>query len=154
MCLKKAVTPWEAHAAAGSWQDLCKERPMLEQVCWQDLGLWGFCSGAVCLWGCSPWKEGHAGAVSEELEPVRKAYVGQVGRGTPCWSRGREWGFLPLRTKRKQHVMNLQLPFPCAVGWEEVVKMGREVEPGKIWGYFKIQLLLSHYLTLTCLVIS
>ncbi|GAB0209448.1 ubiquitin-conjugating enzyme E2 R2-like [Grus japonensis] len=35
--LKEAVTPWEAHAGAGSWQDLWREEPMLEQVCWQDL---------------------------------------------------------------------------------------------------------------------
>ena len=39
MCLKEAVTPWRAHAGAGSCQHLwpCGEEPMLEQVCWQDL---------------------------------------------------------------------------------------------------------------------
>ena len=39
-CLKEAVTPWEAHTGAGSWQDLqtpWREEPRLQQVCWQDL---------------------------------------------------------------------------------------------------------------------
>ncbi|GAB0208746.1 epimerase family protein SDR39U1 [Grus japonensis] len=35
--LKEAGTPWEAHAGAGSWQDLWREEPMPGQVCWQDL---------------------------------------------------------------------------------------------------------------------
>jgi len=36
-CLKEALTPWRARAEAGFWQDLWREEPTLEQVCWQDL---------------------------------------------------------------------------------------------------------------------
>lgn len=38
-CPKQAVTPWEAHAGRGSWQDLWPpgEEPTLEPVCWQHL---------------------------------------------------------------------------------------------------------------------
>ena len=31
-CLKESVTPWGARAGAGSWQDLWREEPTLEQV--------------------------------------------------------------------------------------------------------------------------
>jgi len=44
----------------------------------------------------------HVGEVCGELSPVSPV------RGTSCWSRGRVWGVLPLRTKewQRQHVMN------------------------------------------------
>ncbi|GAB0182207.1 zinc finger and BTB domain-containing protein 5 [Grus japonensis] len=110
--------PWEAHAGAGSWQDLWPrgERsprrsrfagrtcdpvgdPMLEQFAPE---------------GLQPVGETHTGAVREGLQPVGGTHVGEVReglspvRGTPCWSRGTMRGVLPLRTKKqqKQHVLN------------------------------------------------
>ncbi|GAB0183460.1 zinc finger and BTB domain-containing protein 5 [Grus japonensis] len=96
--LKEAVTPWEAHTGASSWQDLwphgerspCRSRfagrtcdpveePTLEQSVPEGLHLMG---------------ETHIGEVREGLQPMGRTHIGAVGGGlspvggTPRWSRG------------------------------------------------------------------
>jgi len=79
-CLKEAMTPWKARAGAGSWQDLWREEPTLEQVCWQDLSTRG---GSML-----------DQSVPEGLHPVGRTHVAVVHGGlspvggTPLWSRG------------------------------------------------------------------
>lgn len=78
---KEAVTPWEACAGGGSWQDLCLrgdstlEQPLPE--------------------GLHPMESTHTGAICEKLQPVGRIHVGEACEGlfpvggTLCWSRER-----------------------------------------------------------------
>ncbi|KAM7076250.1 alpha-2,8-sialyltransferase 8E isoform 2-T2 [Ciconia maguari] len=65
-CLKEAVTPWEACAGAGSWQDLWKEEPMLEQFM-KNCSLWEGLTLEKFMEDCLLWEGPHAGA-GEECE--------------------------------------------------------------------------------------
>jgi len=81
-CLKEAVTPWEAHAGAGSCQDL--------QTCGERSPRWSRFAGRACdlvgthtwsslsLKDCTPWEGTHTGAVCEELQPMGRTHIGEV----------------------------------------------------------------------------
>ncbi|KAJ7416059.1 hypothetical protein BTVI_36392 [Pitangus sulphuratus] len=82
-----------------------REKPMLEQICWQDL--WPH--GGPRLEQSVP--EGphhvemtHSEAVHREMQPVGKIHVGEVhgvvtpvGGEPPCWSRGKVYPDVPCR---------------------------------------------------------
>ncbi|PKU41973.1 suppression of tumorigenicity 5 protein isoform x4 [Limosa lapponica baueri] len=97
--LKEAVTLWETHAGAGSWQDLWPHGERSPH--------WSRFAGRTCdpmgdphwssllLKDCTPTEGTHVGAVCEELQPVGRTQVGETHEGpspmggTPRWSRGR-----------------------------------------------------------------
>ncbi|KAK4818051.1 LOW QUALITY PROTEIN: hypothetical protein QYF61_004578 [Mycteria americana] len=103
ICLKEAVTLWEACAGAGSWQDLWTHAE--RSPCWSRF------AGRTC----DPVEGTHAGAVHEELQPMGRTHVGAVHGElppigvTPRWSRGRVWGVLPLRRKEQQRQIQIHL---------------------------------------------
>ena len=59
-CLKEAVTPWEAHAGAGSWQDLWprgERSPHWSRFSGRTCDPVGDpCWNSLCLKDCMPWK--------------------------------------------------------------------------------------------------
>ncbi|PKU41474.1 ubx domain-containing protein 4 [Limosa lapponica baueri] len=95
---KETVTPWEACAGAGSWQDLWTHGERTPR--------WSRFAGRTCdpHRGCmleQSIPEGlhlmertHGGAVHEELQPIGRTHTGVVRGelsprgGTPHWSRG------------------------------------------------------------------
>ena len=92
--------------------------------------------------GLHPVGRTHAGAVREELQPVGRTHIGEVCGGlfpvggTPCWSRGREWGVLLLRRKELQRQCDeltaTLIPRPRVLLWEEEVEnLWVKLNPGR-----------------------
>ena len=136
---KEAVTLWEAHTGAGSWQDLWpRGRPMLEQFVPEGLQPYGsgphwssswrtVAHGKDSSWkkfveNCLPWEGPHARAGEEsEKSALRQR------------QRGMNW---------------LQPPFPCAT-WGKVEKLGVKSSLGRREGWREGFLRFSFYFSLS-----
>jgi len=142
--------------------DLWREKPRLEQVCWQDL--WP--RGGPKLKhsvpeGLHPMGMTRAGAVHEELQPVGRTHVGEfrgelspVGR-TP--SSGRVWGRRSSRDNMWWTDFNPHSTSSCTAGGEEVENWGVKLRLGRRegWGEGVLRFgFISHYSTLIWLVIN
>jgi len=156
----------EPHAGAGGcpWRKLwLRGELVLEQAPARTCGPMerGAHIGTDLLAGLvTPWGT-HAGAVSEELQPMGRTHIGEFhGRlspvdATPCWSRGRAWGVLPLRRKeqQRQRVMNgPQPPFPIPLWllWGGGREFGSEVKPRKKGGMGGRCYKICFYISLSC----
>ncbi|KAK4810959.1 hypothetical protein QYF61_013367 [Mycteria americana] len=114
--LKEAVTPWRAHAGAGSWQDLWP----LQDPCWsspflKDCTPWKGPMLEQFVKNCSPWE----GPTLENFVEDCLLWVGpHAGGGEEC----EEEGAAETTCDVSDH--NPHSLSPCAARGEDVEKLG------------------------------